>query len=117
MPTGNPDGGQWTAEGGSTNTDEIDGGVGDDGLPSAEPKRPQNIELAQVAERGYLLSQRMTPEGRLCRYVFSFGVLEGPGSNTFGCVERPFSSAVTHYRLLPLNDNFPQKAAFHDHAR
>lgn len=113
VPAGNPDGGQWTAEGGSGGENE-GGGSGD---AEGRARDDSRNKLAQLYERGYLLSERMTPNGRLCRYLFSFGILEGPGPNTFSCDPRPLSSAVSHYRLLPLNDNIIRKAAFYDYAR
>ena len=112
VPAGNPDGGQWTHDGGSSGSidgEEVDGGGGSD---ESESDSSQIQQVAQLYERGYLISGRMTPEGRLCRYVFSFGVVEGPGPNSFPCEIAPLPSAVSHYRLLPLNDNIRQKATF-----
>lgn len=114
VPAGNPDGGQWTADGGSSGENDGGGGSGnnDNGASDTGAKK-----LAQRYERGYLLSERMTPDGRLCRYLFSFGIVEGPGSSSFGCDPQPLSSAVTHYQLLPLNDNNRSKAVHDDNAR
>ena len=112
VPAGNPDGGQWTDDGGSSGSidgEEVDGGGGSD---ADNFSNENNVHIAQLYERGYLLSERMTPEGRLCRYVFSFGVVEGPGPNSFPCEIAPLPSSVSHYRLLPLNDNIRQKATF-----
>jgi hypothetical protein len=120
VPAGNPDGGQWTYDGGSNSQsggEESDGGGGDDRSIEDENDAARAQQFTQLYERGYLLSERVIADVRLCRYVFSFGVVEGPGSLSFGCESRPFSSAVSHYRLLPLNDNERQKGVRYDHTR
>lgn len=120
VPEGNPDGGQWTYDGGSSSQsggEESDGDGGGDRRIEYESDAARSQQVAQLYERSYLLSERVTADGRLCRYVSSFGVVEGPGSLSLGCESRPLSSAVSHYRRLPLNDNMRKMGMIYDHTR
>lgn len=84
VPSGNPDGGQWTSGGGS-----------DDDIQLVSNDYSYGTLIAEIP---------LLTGGRNCVYQFDFAAVVVPGPNNGRCQPWVPSSAVTHGRFL--NDNW-----------
>jgi hypothetical protein len=88
VPSGNPDGGQWTGGGQDSDADE-----------------PRSILASIGFSMGKLVAEiPLLGGGRNCVYQFDFASIVVPGPTNLSCQKIVPSSAVTHGRFL--NDNW-----------
>jgi hypothetical protein len=98
VPAGNPDGGQWTSEGGGGATGGLSSGIG----ALAANTNFFGKLIAELPRRDFLTG---VTSGRWCVYQFDTftSIVEGP--TNFSCSAIVPWSAVVHGFIL--NDNFP----------
>jgi len=84
VPAGNPDGGQWTSEGGG-------------GRSAEQPRRTSQVEF------GILVAEIPLVRGRLCVYQFGNLRVVVPGPTNFHCPASTPMAGTTHGQIL--NDN------------